>query len=66
MCHQLVLSAYVVGNHRCPPEARAKKEAELDMVIDEELSTWDRDVKKFWKSKDVRFTQHLLDTDQYE
>ena len=66
MCHQLVFSSYGVGNHVCPDNARAKKDAELDMVIYEELSTWDRDLRKFWKSNDILFTQHLLDTDQYE
>ena len=65
-CHQLVFADRGVGNHTCPVEAVAKKEAELDMVIDEELSTWDYDVKVFWKSRDVKFTQHLLDTGQYE
>lgn len=66
MCHQLVFAQYGTGNHVCPPEARAKKEAELDMVIHEELSTWERDLKKFWKSNDVQFSQYLLETDQYD
>lgn len=66
MCHQLVFSSYGVGNHVCPEEARAKKDAELDMVIGEELSTWERDLRQFWKSKDIRFAQHLLDTGQYD
>lgn len=66
MCHQLVFSSYGTGNHVCPEEARARKDAELDMVIDEELTTWDFDQKVFWKSKDVQFTQHLLDTGQYD
>lgn len=65
MCHQLVFSSYGVGNHVCPTEARAKKDAELDMVIGEELLTWERDLRKFWNSKDVKFAQHLLENDEY-
>lgn len=63
-CHQL--RREFDSNHVCPPEARARKEAELDIIIDEELESWDYDLKIFWKSKDVRFAQHLLDTDRYD
>lgn len=64
-CHQLVFAQVnSLGHHRCNDAARAKKEAELDMVIDEELSTWDEDVAKFWKSKDVRFYGWLADNDR--
>lgn len=63
MCHQL---RQQYDEHSCPPAARAKKEAELDIVISEELESWNYDQRVFWKSKDVRFTQHLLDTGQYD
>jgi hypothetical protein len=60
-CAQLVYAAVgTLGNHVCPEKLIARKEAELDIVIDAELSTWDADVKKFWRSKDVKFYQHLL------
>ena len=65
-CHMVIFSDINgQGAHRCPDTALAKKEAELDMVIDEELSTWDNDVKKFWKSKDVKFYGWLADNDRY-
>jgi creatinine amidohydrolase/Fe(II)-dependent formamide hydrolase-like protein len=65
-CHQLVFVNGHTDNHVCPTAAVAKKEAELDMIIDDELTSWDYDLKVFWKSRDVKFTQHLLDTGQYD
>lgn len=62
-CYQLVFTAAIdMGNHICPETILAKHEAELDMVIYEELSTWDADVEKFWNSKDVKFWNYLLRT----
>jgi hypothetical protein len=65
-CHQMIfVEVNSLGNHTCAPEVRAKKDAELDAVIDETLTTWDRDLKKFWRDRDVRFTQFLLRKGKY-
>ncbi len=64
-CHQLIYTTGYGAGHVCPTKVLAMKEAELDCVIGEELSTWDMDVKKFWKGKDVRFYEWLADNDKY-
>lgn len=64
MCHQLIFSLKGLGNHQCPPEARAKKEAELDMVIEEELSTWNADLKKFWNDPRTKFYKYLAEQER--
>lgn len=64
-CFQLVYTAGPgTGNHRCPDIIRARHDAELDMVIEAELSTWEHDVKEFWNSRDVMFWQYQLDNNQ--
>lgn len=63
-CYQLVYTAGPgTGNHHCPEAIRAKQDAELDMIVEAELSTWDHDVKQFWNSRDVKFWQYMLDED---
>lgn len=62
MCHQLTFDQ----THRCPEEALAKKDAELDMVIDAELSTWSSDLKKFWNSNDVKFYEWVAENERNE
>ncbi len=64
VCYQLIYVDDVgTGTHRCPEVMRAKREAELDMILDEELSDWDMLVESFWKRKDVKFEQYLLRRD---
>lgn len=58
-CNLLIYTDPTLGNHVCPEKVRAKMDFELDNVIDAELETWDQDVKKFWKSKDVQFYEYL-------
>jgi acetyl-CoA carboxylase beta subunit len=64
-CKTMIFSTNL-SSHRCPDKIRAKQEAELDMVIDAELSTWDEDVQKFWKSKDVKFYQWTVENERLE
>lgn len=64
MCHQLIFSVYGSGDHVCPSEAKAKKEAEIDMVIDEELSTWNHDLKKFWNDPRTKFYSYLTERER--
>lgn len=60
-CFQLVYSAgFGTGNHTCPKSIQAIKELELDMIIDEELSTWKDDLHRFWNSKDTKFNEWLV------
>ncbi len=54
-CSLLIFAEEGIGQHICHEKIRAKRDAELDMVVDEELSTWNQDLKKFWQSDDVRF-----------
>jgi hypothetical protein len=49
------------GLHVCPEKVVVETEAELDARMDDEMSTWDFDVKLFWKSKDVRFMKYLAE-----
>lgn len=65
LCHILIFESEA-SMHRCPTKALAKKDAELDAVIDEELSTWEDDVKKFWNSKDVKFWIWCADQERNE
>jgi hypothetical protein len=50
-----------MGNHQCSKPLLAKRDAELDMVVDAEISTWDHDVKEFWNSSDVKFWEYLIE-----
>jgi len=60
-CHQLVYTTgFGIGNHACPPKAVAKRDAELDMVVEEELSTWNADLERFWNSSDVKFMEYII------
>lgn len=62
LCPECGLMLFVETNtdkHLCPERIRAKKDAELDMVVHEEMSTWDMDIKKFWKSDDVKFWEYV-------
>jgi hypothetical protein len=65
-CHQMIFAEQnSLGGHRCAPEIQAKKDAELDAVIGETLTTWAKDIDKFWNANDVRFTDYLLRKDKY-
>ena len=62
VCYQLVFA--LNGNmdhHVCPELMRAKRDAELDMIIDEETRNWDKAISKFWNRSDVKFEQFLLE-----
>lgn len=62
-CFQLIYTnVNTLGQHRCPDPIRAKHAAELDMAVDDAFENWDKDVEKFWKSKDVKFWTYLLKT----
>lgn len=61
-CHMLIFTeANTLGKHRCNKRVLDKKDAELDAVIDTELSTWDEDVKKFWKDNRTKFDEYLAE-----
>lgn len=61
-CYQLVYTAGPgTGQHMCPDIIRARMDAELDMVMEAELSTWEHDLKEFWDSRDVKFWQFQLE-----
>lgn len=64
-CFEMIY-AVGLGNHLCPEKVEAKKVAELNMVIDEELASWEEEVRDFWKSKDVKFMQYMLDQEKDE
>jgi len=63
MCPMCGMMIYTSGggHHTCPEKVAAERQAELDSVIAEEMSTWDKEVEKFWNSRDVKFLQHLID-----
>jgi hypothetical protein len=63
LCHILI---FETETHKCPSKALAKKDMELDAVVEAELSTWDMDVRKFWKSKDVKFGVWLAEQERNE
>jgi hypothetical protein len=50
-----------ISNHQCCKPLQAKRDAELDMVIDAEFSTWDYEVKKFWDDPRTKFMEYLLE-----
>ena len=65
VCYQLIFTTGLnQGNHRCPDELRAKREAELDMIIFDEMEEWDVAVEKFWNLPQIQFEQYLLDKDE--
>lgn len=64
-CSQMVYAGPTLGKHVCPASVQAKRDAELDMVIDEELSTWDQDVSKFWNDKRTQFNVWLVEKKRY-
>lgn len=62
LCPECGLMVFAIRNsepHRCPEKILAKRDAELDMVVAEEMSTWDVDFKKFWNSNDVKFWEYV-------
>lgn len=61
-CFQMVYSSNGIGNHMCPDIVRAHREAELDFVMDEEMSTFEKDLKKFWNDNRTKFYEHLANT----
>lgn len=61
-CFQLVYTAGPgTGHHKCPEAMRAKHEAELDMMVEDLMTSWDEDVEDFWGSRDVQFWSYLLE-----
>lgn len=56
-CKQI---AFGLKKHECPLKVRAKIDAEVDMQVDDQLMTWDKDVREFWESSDVKFYQWEL------
>lgn len=64
-CGMMTYSNQGLGNHRCPAKVRAKLDAQLDMIINEETSIWDADLRAFWNSNDVKFTQWLIENGRY-
>lgn len=60
-CHCLVYSVDGVGNHRCPAKVRARVDAELDIVLEEELSSWNKDVNQFWDENKTHFYEYLAE-----
>jgi hypothetical protein len=64
VCHQDVFTIDF-SNHKCPDKVKARREAELDMVVDEEMSTWEQDLKKFWNSNDTKFHEWLVEHNRY-
>lgn len=55
-----------LGSHKCPHKVKAKLDAELDMFMDDVLRTWDKDVQKFWNSKDVQFYEWEIEKQKDE
>lgn len=64
-CGLMIFTVDGLNQHQCTKVLVAKRDAELDMVIHEEMSTWDQEVKKFWKSKDVKFIEWLVKRGRY-
>lgn len=58
-CKLLIYTSGGLGNHNCPEKINARLSAELDMVVSEEMSTFDEEATKFWKSPEVRFMAYL-------
>ena len=50
-----------LAKHKCNEKVLAKLDVDLDMVVDEEMTTWDKDVRNFWNSKDVKYMQWRLE-----
>jgi acetyl-CoA carboxylase beta subunit len=61
----LMLYATDLSLHHCHEKAMAKVDAELDMLTDELVEDFDDAAKSFWRSKDVKFIQWLVDHGRY-
>ena len=42
----------------------ARREAELDMILEEETAEWDTQVDEFWSKPIVKFEQWRLENEQ--
>lgn len=62
VCYQLIfVRGYKTGNHVCPEAMVARREAELDMILEEETAEWSKQVDAFWSKPVVQFEQFLLE-----
>ena len=52
------------GAHRCPDILRAKRDAELDMAVDQQMTTWEESLQGFWDHPKVKFEQYLLEQER--
>ena len=52
--------------HVCHPKIMSKIDEHLDRVIREEISTFEDDTRAFWRSKDVKFYEFLLNRGKKE
>lgn len=50
----------VPETHTCHPKIMYKIDEHLDKAIQVEISTFEDDTKAFWRSKDVKFYEYLL------
>jgi len=65
VCYQLIFANQLgEGSHKCPELLKAKRDAELDMIMDEELKTWDESLRRFWDKPSVKFEQYMLEREK--
>jgi len=56
----------VAEKHVCHPKIMYQIEEHLNRAIREEISTFEDDTRAFWRSKDVKFYEDLLNKGKKE